>query len=157
MWSNNGGGNINKIQLNNMAVNLVMQAFIDQGFNIEKTTIPAAEVDFIAVSTDGKLYLKIKVRAISQIGSYIFCLKKRFNIEDPHLYMAVIYLPGKEEKEIYLIPANEWGTNTYPFKGKDYNKPGQSSQPEWGISFSMKAKDAMENYRFIKIINQLSN
>ena len=43
----------------------------------------------------------------------------------------------------------------YPLKGKDYNKPGQVSEPEWGISFSKKAKDAMETYRFSLIISTL--
>ncbi|MFX4263147.1 hypothetical protein ACOBQJ_13245 [Pelotomaculum propionicicum] len=146
---------MNKHEFNKWAVSLVKQAFTEQGFKIENISLPADEADFIAVSSSGKS-LKIKVRAISQIGSYIFSLKKKFNIKDPYLYMAVIYVPKKAEKELYLIPASEWGKDIYPFKGKDYNKPGQSSQPEWGISFSMKAKDAMEPYRFAKIVNSFT-
>lgn len=67
--------------------------------------------------------------------------------------MAIPYLPyGENLKDLYLVPATEWGKDIYPFKGRDYNKPGQVSEPEWGISFSQKAKDAMEPYRFSNMI-----
>lgn len=60
---------------------------------------------------------------------------------------------GKSMIEMYLVPATAWKDAIYPFEGKDYNKPGQVYSFEWGISFSMKAKDAMEPYRFSKIID----
>jgi len=138
---------MNKYEFNKWAVSVVEQAFIQRGFKVENINLPAAEADFLAVSSSGE-NLKVKVRAISQIGSYVFSLKKHFNINDFDLYMVIAYIPNKDEQELYLIPASEWGKDIYPFKGKDYNKPGQKSQPEWGVSFSMKAKAALETYRF---------
>ncbi len=61
-------------------------------------------------------------------------------------------LAGGIACSLYLVPATEWANDIYPFKGKDYNKPGQVSAPEWGISFSDKAKDAMEPYRFANML-----
>ena len=142
---------MNKFEFNKYAVSVAEKAFQAEGFRIQESPDPVSYVDFLAVSNSGETK-KIKVRSISQIGSYIFSKKTHFNIGDPTLYMAVLYIPYQEDEMImYLIPAAEWGKDIYPFKGKDYNKPGQVSPPEWGISFSQKAKDAMEPYRFFKM------
>lgn len=139
---------MNKHELNKYAITLAEKAFQDRGFKIEDSPLPAAQLDFLAVLSGSKR-MKIKVRAISQIGSYVFIPKRKFDIEDPDLHMVVLYIPHEHNERImYIIPATEWGKDIYPFKGKDYDKPGQVSEPEWGISFSRKAKDAMEPYRF---------
>ncbi|WP_199241825.1 DUF6508 domain-containing protein [Desulfosporosinus sp. Sb-LF] len=145
---------MNKHELNKYAISLAEKSFQDRGFKIEDA-LPAAQVDFLAVLSSSKR-MKIKVRAISQLGSYVFIPKRKFNIEDPDLYMVVQYIPHENNERImYIIPATEWGKDIYPFKGKDYDKPGQVSEPEWGISFSGKAKDAMEPYRFTKYVMKL--
>lgn len=143
---------MNRTELNQYAIGLVKEAFNKIGYIIEKSSLPPVEVNFQAISPKGKS-MKIKVRAMTRIGSYIYNLKKHFNINDVDLYMAVVYLPPNDVIEMYLVPATAWKDAIYPFEGKDYNKPGQVSSPEWGISFSMKAKDAMEPYRFSKIID----
>ena len=64
-------------------------------------------------------------------------------------------LNNGDERIFYLIPAIDWGKDICPLSGKDYGKAGQVSLPEWGISYSQKAKDALEPYRFSSIINKL--
>lgn len=86
----------------------------------------------------------------------MFIEKSKFNINDPKLYMALSYIPNNgDERILYLIPAADCGKDIYPLSGKDYGKAGQVSLPEWGISYSQKAKDALEAYRFSNIINKL--
>lgn len=145
-----------KVQLNKYAIELFKRAFISNGFSIEESPQPIGEVNFLAFSKSNKT-LKIKVRSVTRIGGYIFIEKSKFNTSDPSLYMAVIYKPeNKSEQLLYLVPAVNWKKNIYPFSGKDYNKPGQKSSPEWGICYSEKAKDAMEPYRFNIIIKSIS-
>ena len=140
---------MNKHEINKAGITFAETLFEKQGFSLDRSLVTKGPVDFIA-SLKGKI-MKIKVRAISQMGSYVFMEKRRFNICDPDLFMAVTYMPhSKDENILYLVPATEWGKNIYPFRGKDY--PGLISEPEWGISFSKKAKDAMEPYRFSNII-----
>lgn len=146
---------MNKSELNNHAVNLVEEEFKKHGFKIEESSLPKSQVSLNTISPDGKI-LKVKVRAISQMGSYIFSRKVNLNIEDPNWFVVIVYMPYDANiKDLYIVPAIEWGKDIYPFKGKDYNKPGQVSEPEWGISFSQKAKDAMESYRFPLMIDKL--
>ena len=139
---------MNKFELNKYAIALAEKAFQGRRYRIEESILPIGQVNFLAVSSSGETK-KIKVRSISQIGSYIFIEKTHFNIKDPTLYMVVLYIPQQEDEKImYLIPATEWGKNIYPFIGRDYGKPGQISPAEGGFSFSQKAKDAIEPYRF---------
>lgn len=143
---------MNKHELNRIGISFAEKMFQSHGFLIDRPSTTKGPVDFIA-SFHGKI-MKVKVRAISQIGSYVFLEKRRFNICDTDLFMAVTYVPhNEEEKILYLVPATVWGKDIYPFKGKDYDKPGLTSEPEWGNSFSQKAKDAMEPYRFSNIIS----
>lgn len=143
---------MNKHELNKVGIAFAEKMFESHGFSINRAPVKKGPVDFIA-SLSG-MTLRIKVRAISQIGSYVFMEKRRFNIGDTALFMAVTYIPRNEdEKILYLVPATEWGKDIYPFRGKNYDKPGQTSEPEWGVSFSQKAKDAMEPYRFSKIVS----
>ena len=69
--------------------------------------------------------------------------------------MVLSYIPNNgDEKIFYLIPAIDWGKDIYPLSGKDYGKAGQVSLPEWVISYSQMAKDALEAYRLSNIINK---
>ncbi len=145
-----------KYELYKDAVNYFENEFRKYGFKVEESPLKSSQVDFNVVSSSSKIF-KIKVKAISKMGSYVFCKKINFNIEDPRLFMAVMYLPNKGNlPHLYLVPATEWGKDIYPFKGKDYGKPGQVSEPEWGINFSQRAKDAMGSYRFSLMIDDLS-
>ena len=143
---------MNKYELNQAGIAFAEKMFERYGFSIDRPALTRGPVDFIA-TLNGRT-MKIKVRTASLFDSYIFMEKHRFNICDPDLFMAVVYLPSNEdEKTLYLVPATEWGKDIYPFKGNDYNKPGLKSDAEWGLSLSQKAKDAMESYRFSKIMS----
>lgn len=136
-----------KSEQNAFAIAHVKKAFMQQGFSIEESSASLGEVNFLALSGKG-LPKKIKVRSAWKLPNYIFVEKDKFNFKDQELYLAVVYVPDDPKDAIlYVIPAVEWGKDIYPFKGRDYNKPGQISEPEWGISLCQKAIDAMESYR----------
>ena len=143
-----------KIELNKYALDVAQKAFQKKGFNIEESPVSIGQVNFLAVSKNGRR-LKIKVRTSSKSNSNIFIEKTKFAIEDPDLYMAFLYLPDDDTQTIYLIPATEWGKHVYPFRGKNYDRPGLKSNAEWGFSFSPKSKEALEPYRFDKMIDDM--
>lgn len=144
-----------KIELNKFALDVAQKAFQKKEFNIEESPMSIGQVNFLAVSKNGRR-LKIKVRTSSKSNSNIFIEKTKFDIEDQDLYMAFLYLPDDDAKKaIYLIPATEWEKHVYPFRGKNYNRPGLKSKPEWGFSFSPKSKEALESYRFDKMIDDM--
>ena len=137
-----------KGELNSFAISLAKNEFLRRGYAIEESPASLGEVNFLAIPTQGTTK-KIKVRSASHLSSYIFVTKDRFNIDDSDLYLAVVYVFDNDPKDakLYVIPATEWRKNIYPFISRDYNKKGQISKPEWGISPSQKGIDAMESYR----------
>lgn len=144
---------MNKIELNCYASELFIRTIEENGYSVNPSNNPRGLVSFFVYTKSGK-EIKIKVRSISQMGSYIFIRKDKFDIDDPYLYMAVAYITDNEEI-LYLIPATDWKMDIYPLKGKDYDKPGLVSEPEWGINYSYKAKDALEKYRFANVIRNI--
>lgn len=62
---------MNKISLNKYAISLFEKVFELNGFKIQPSNLPIGQVNFIAISNNKK-ELKIKVGAISQIGSCVY-------------------------------------------------------------------------------------
>jgi len=108
---------VNKHELNKVGIAFVEKMFESHGFSIDRVLVTKGPVDFIA-SLNGRT-MRIKVRAISQIGSYVFMEKRRFNIDDTALFMAVTYIPRNEdEKILYLVPATDMGKGYISFQGQ---------------------------------------
>ncbi|QNO13396.1 hypothetical protein HYG86_00715 [Alkalicella caledoniensis] len=146
---------MSRIEVNTVAVDFFEKEFELNGFTVEESPRPTGEINFLALSTLGRI-IKVKVKAVSRMGSYVNVKKKNFDIDDDDLFMAFAYIPQNEsERILYLIPATKWGKDIYPFIGKDYPREDQVSLPEWGINFSYKAKDALEPYRFSEVIDLL--
>ena len=136
-----------KGELNSFAISLAKKEFLKRGYSIEESPASLGEVNFLAIPTQGAAK-KIKVRSASHVSSYIFVTKDKFNVDDPDLYLAAVYVfDDPKDAKLYLVPAAEWRKNIYPFISRDYDKKGQISTPEWGISSSQKGIDAMESYR----------
>lgn len=48
---------------------------------------------------------------------------------------------------VYIIPAIAWQEPNAVLVDRNYDKPGQKSKPEWGISYSNKNKGLIERYK----------
>lgn len=110
----------------------VLEGLVEE---VQWTTEKDIEIDIIArfKNEDG---IKIVVRTVSPESQYTWIGQTKFDIYDEKLFMAVLYEKGLNSKEIYLLPATEWQNIDGPFKTKNYDKPGQVSKPEYGITFS---------------------
>lgn len=49
--------------------------------------------------------------------------------------------------EVYVFNATVWNSPNAVFKDKSYDKEGQKSRPEWGVSYSKKNLDILEKHR----------
>jgi hypothetical protein len=54
--------------------------------------------------------------------------------------------------DIYLIPSKVWKSPNEVFVDRDYDKPGQTSKPEYGINISQKNYDILDKYRFETVV-----
>jgi hypothetical protein len=65
-------------------------------------------------------------------------------------------LPDGSESRSFLIPSKVWLNPNTVFVDRDYETPGQKSQPEWGINSSCKNLAALEPYALALILENLS-
>lgn len=77
---------MNKHEINKAGIAFAEKMFVGHGSSVDRPPVTKGPVDLIA-SLNGRT-MRIKVRAISQIGSYVFMEKRRFNICDTDLWVC---------------------------------------------------------------------
>lgn len=73
--------------------------------------------------------------------------KQHMSVDDK--YRLVCFLKFEDDRlpEVYIIPATAWQKPNAILVDRKYDKPGQKSKPEWGISYTIKNKKLIENIK----------
>ena len=96
-----------------------------------------------------------KENLFTALAAYQKKEKSKLDTEDEHLFIAALYRKSNINNIIYLLPATNWKHDNPPFRIKNYDKPGLVSKPEYGINFSQKTLELIENYRLKIIVSKL--
>ena len=59
---------------------------------------------------------------------------------------ALVVLREGEEPSLFMLPASMWRNPQPPFSSRDYE--GLKSEPEYGLTISKDALNALEGFRF---------
>ncbi|MDN4066650.1 hypothetical protein QYF50_01985 [Paenibacillus vini] len=62
--------------------------------------------------------------------------------------MALLIFKEGKMPDFFLIPSEAWKVPNDIFVDRDYDKPGQTSKPEYGINISNKNYDILEIFNF---------
>lgn len=138
----------------NDAVDIVAQALVSYDFDVSATHEKDFNIDIIAEHARGWT-LKIVVRVVT-LGSYTWVEQSKFNIYDEKLFIAALYLKSENDYEIFVLPATAWQSKEMPFSIKNYDKPGQVSKPEFGITFSQKALEYLSSLSLPVFLSSLT-
>ena len=105
-------------------------------------------VDFVAKAPGPNTFYEIQVKSMCK-GSYIFISKDKIEMDDRHLVCFLRFEDGKMP-DVYIIPITAWKTPNAVLVDRNYEK----SKPEWGINYSKKNRDLLEQYRIEKFFNK---
>ena len=141
---------LNSLQLGRYAEYYAKMEFTSYGYDVYTSEVDDHGVDFIAKAPSGR-FLEVQVKATRD--SYVFIRKDKITLDDAHLVCYMRFTDGALPM-VYLIPATVWNTPNALFVSRDYDKPGQSSKPEWGINYSEKNRDMLEPYRAIRFFTE---
>ena len=131
------------LQLGRYAEHYAVMEFMSYGYEVYTPELDDHGVDFIAVSPAGKLlYVQVK----STRGNYVFVYKDKMLLDGSHLVCYIPFIDGKPP-ELYIIPATAWLRPQPPLTDHNYDGPGRSSQPEWGINYSRTSLDKLASYK----------
>ena len=116
-----------------------------------------AEVDDKGIDCIVKLddrYIDIQIKSVRNSG-YIFYQKDKFILRENLYTIVVIFSFSSNLPKIFMIPSTVWIIPNKLFVSRDYAKPEQKSQPEWGINLSKKNIEKLHEYRISNTIRKL--
>ena len=126
--------------------------FASYGADVYTSEVDDHGIDFVCKMKD--VFLEIQVKSIQEGTGYVFMQKKYFDIENEHLFVCLLIFKQGCLPDMYLIPANAWKTTNELLRYRAYDKPGQKSEPEYGINVSNKNMKYLEEYRFDGVIRE---
>ncbi|AWX59139.1 DUF4365 domain-containing protein [Brevibacillus brevis] len=120
--------------------------FASYGLEVFSSEVDDRGIDFIIKDKIGR-FSEIQVKSLRGTG-YVFAQKSKFNISSPNLYMALLIFKEGLMPDFFLIPSKAWEVPNEVFVDRNYDKPGQTSKPEYGINISNKNYAILEIFRF---------
>jgi hypothetical protein len=127
--------------------------FIRRGDDVYLPEIDNKWIDFIVRRPDGT-FLEIQARGRRKAPPprqfhYFYIEKEIFPLSERRwLFLALYSDTTRNHGDYFLIPATAWLQQASKlFKDRLYNKPGQKSQPEWGLNLHERHVHLLEPYR----------
>jgi hypothetical protein len=127
--------------------------FTMYGFEVYSAEVDDRGVDFVARKDKGA-FVEVQAKSLRDFG-YIFMRKTHFSPKEG-LYVALGLLQDGKEPLSFLVPSHVWKAPNSVFVDREYDLPGQKSQPEWGINFSRKNLPTLEQYALQPMLADLS-
>ena len=143
---------LNHLQLGRYAEYFAKMEFASYGLEVYTSEVDDHGVDFIIKDKKNR-FCEIQVKSIRD-SKYVLLQKSKFDIENRNLYLALLIFEQGKIPELFLIPSEVWKSPNEVFVDRNYDKPGQSSKPEYGINISKKNFDIIQIFKFEDIIKE---
>ncbi|MCR2805405.1 DUF4365 domain-containing protein [Paenibacillus soyae] len=137
---------LNSLQLGKYAEYFAKMEFASYGLEVFSSEVDDRGIDFIVKDKMGR-FSEIQVKSLRGSG-YVFAQKSKFNISNSNLYMALLIFKEGTMPDFFLIPSEAWKAPNEVFVDRNYDKPGQTSKPEYGVNISQKNYDILEIFKF---------
>ncbi|MFJ7887273.1 DUF4365 domain-containing protein [Lysinibacillus xylanilyticus] len=141
---------LNSLQVGKYAEYFAKMEFASYGLEVYTAEVDDRGIDFIIKDKNGR-FCEIQVKSLRSTG-YVFMQKSKFDITNKNLYLALLIFNVGEMPDVFIIPAQAWEFPNEVFVDRNYDKPGQTSKPEWGINISKKNYSILEIFKFEKTI-----
>jgi len=144
---------LNSLQLGRYAEYFAKMEFASYGFEVYTSEVDDHGVDFI-VKDKNKGFCEVQVKSVRGKG-YVFVPKSKFDINKENLYLVLLVFDQGKLPDVFLVPAKVWKEPNAVFVDRKYDKPGQTSEPEYGINISKKNNGILEIFRFEEVVSEL--
>ncbi len=136
---------LNNMQLGRYAEYYAKMEFASYGWDVYTSEVDDHGVDFVARPPQSNSFYEIQVKSCREY-KYVFVPKTKMVFSETRLVCCLRFEDGKLP-EFYIIPSKTWEIPNAVFVDRLYDKPGQTSAPEWGILLSKKRMDLLEPHR----------
>ena len=142
---NTNWSELSHLQLGRYAEYYAKMEFASYGYDVYISEVDDHGVDFVARNPDDGQYYEIQVKAVRNLD-YVYIRKDKMVLSPARLVYLLLFSNGTLP-DCYVIPSQTWKDPNALFVDRNYDKPGQKSDPEWGINLSKKNLPLLEPYR----------
>lgn len=142
---------LSNIQLGCYAEHYAKMEFTSYVFEVYTPEIDDHGVDFVAKYNG--IFYEIQVKAVRS-NSYRYITKDKIVLNDRFLICYQRFQDGCLPN-VFIFPSTVWKTPSSLFVDYSYDKPGQKSKPEYGISYNKKNALLLEPYRAEGFFNRV--
>lgn len=143
---NTNWSQLNHLQLGRYAEYYAKMEFASYGFEVYTSEVDDHGVDFVAKLPGKNKFYEVQVKSVRDYG-YIYMAKSKMpELSEERLVCYLHFVDGKLP-DVFVIPATAWKNPNVVLVDRKYDKPGQKSEPEWGINISKKNYDLLANYK----------
>lgn len=137
---------LNNLQLGRYAEYYAKMEFASYGFEVYSSEVDDHGVDFIIKIPNKNEFFEVQVKSVRNYG-YAFVVKSKMpELTDTRLVCYLHFVEG-QLPDVFVIPASAWKNPNAVLVDRKYDKPGQKSSPEWGISISRKNYGLLDPYK----------
>jgi hypothetical protein len=120
--------------------------FASYGFEVYTSEVDDHCVDFVAKLPGENRYYEVQVKSVRDYG-YIYMAKSKMpELSEDRLVCYLHFIDG-QLPDVFVIPATAWENPNAVLVDRKYDKPGQKSEPEWGINISKKNYNLLDEYK----------
>ena len=153
---NTNWSKLNHLQLGRYAEYYAKMEFASYGFEVYTSEVDDHGVDFIAKLPGENRFFEVQVKSVRDYG-YIYMAKSKMpKLSEDRLVCYSHFVDG-QLPDVFVIPAIAWNTPNAVLVDRKYDKPGQKSEPEWGINISKKNYNLLDEYKADRWLKEKSN
>ena len=137
---------LSSMQLGRYAEYYAKMELTSYGFDVYTSEVDDHGVDFVAKALGGSKYYEIQVKSVRDYN-YVYIPKSKMpELTDVRLVCYMHFLDGNLP-DVFIIPATAWSEPDAVLVNREYDKPGQTSDKEWGINISRKNYHLLDKYK----------
>lgn len=137
---------LNHLQLGRYAEYYAKMEFASYGFEVYTSEVDDHGVDFVAKLPGENRYYEVQVKSVRDYG-YIYMTKSKMPELSEHRLVCYLHFIDGQLPDVFVIPATAWKNPNAVLVDRKYDKPGQKSEPEWGINISKKNYHLLDKYK----------
>ena len=153
---NTNWSKLNHLQLGRYAEYYAKMEFASYGFEVYTSEVDDHGVDFIAKLPGENKFFEVQVKSVRDYG-YIYMAKSKMpELSEDRLVCYLHFIDG-QLPDVFVIPATAWKNPNAVLVDRKYDKPGQKSEPEWGINISKKNYNLLDEYKVDCWLKEMGN
>ena len=143
---NTNWSKLNRLQLGRYAEYYAKMEFASYGFEVYTSEVDDHGVDFIAKLPGKNRFFEVQVKSVRDYG-YIYMTKAKMPELSENRLVCYLHFIDGQLPDVFVIPAIAWSIPNAVLVDRKYDKPGQESEPEWGINISKKNYHLLDEYK----------